>query len=313
MTGSGGRPRGGRRPQRTGRPQDQTAKPDNSHSSVHARRIAPSGTPRRQPTAGRARSPGEPLHTSSQRGEPSRTPAAQRQSQSPRPQRAADRVDAGPPPPEDADVTLLAADVRAELRGLTPENAERVGRHLVAAGQLLDEDPQRALEHARAARRTAGRLAVVREAVGLSAYLSGQWQEALTELRAVRRMTGDNAHLPLLADCERGLGRPDRALALARAPEAAGLAATELIELRIVEAGARRDLGQLEAALVVLRDAGLERDDVDESVIRLWYAYAETLVAADHSDQARHWFSAVVEADDDESTDAADRLAELDG
>lgn len=229
------------------------------------------------------------------------------------PRRTAGRADQEPPPPEDADVNQLSEDVRAELRGLSPDNADRVGRHLVAAGRLLEDDPLRALEHARAARRTAARLAAVREAVGLAAYLSGQWQEALTELRAVRRMTGDSTHLPLLADCERGLGRPVRALALARSPEATSLGAAERVELRIVEAGARRDLGQVEAALLVLRDAGLALNRTEEWTSRLWYAYADTLVAAGQPAQARQWFEAVVAVDDEELTDAADRLAELDG
>lgn len=208
-------------------------------------------------------------------------------------------------------MTLLAAEVRAELRGLAPENADRVGRQLVAAGHLLEQDPVQALAHARAARRTAGRLAAVREAVGLSAYLCGEWQEALTELRAVRRMTGDNSHLPLLVDCERGLGRPDRALDLARSAPAAGLDDAQLVELRIVEAGARRDLGQLEAALLVLRDAGAQSADAGEPMIRLRYAYADTLVALGRREEARRWFTAVVIADEEELTDAAERLDEL--
>lgn len=223
----------------------------------------------------------------------------------------------GPDPeiasPEDSDPSLLADDVRAELRTLSADNAERVGRHLVAAGLLLEEDPVRALSHAQAARRTAARLPAVREAVGLAAYLSGQWQVALTELRAVRRMTGDSRHLPLLADCERGLGRPDRALVLARSSEAAQLGRAERVELRIVEAGARRDLGQLEAALNVLQDAGLASEQAAGWSIRLWYAYADTLLAAGRPDEARNWFEAVVGADEDELTDAADRIAALDG
>ncbi len=146
----------------------------------------------------------------------------------------------------------------------------------------------------------------------MAAYASGQWQEALTELRAARRMTGDVAFLPLLADCERGLGRPERALELARSPEASRLEAAERAELRIVEAGARRDLGQLEAALLVLRDAGLDPAEAEEWTMRLWYAYADTLLAAGQAGEARHWFNAVVVADEDGLTDAADRLASLD-
>ena len=84
--------------------------------------------------------------------------------------------------------------------------AEDVARHLVMAGRVMDDDPQTALLHARAARRRAGRIAAVREAVGIAAYLCEEWTEALSELRAVRRMTGANEVVPMLADCERALG-----------------------------------------------------------------------------------------------------------
>lgn len=241
-------------------------------------------------------------------------PAGRQRSQPPTvQQRAAGRSEREPVAPQDADLAVLGDDVRAELRGLSPDNADRVGRHLVAAGRLLADDPARALEHARAARRTAGRLAAVREAVGLAAYLSGQWQEALTELRAVRRMTGDSSHLPLLADCERGLGRPDRALALARSAEAGRLPTAARVELRIVEAGARRDLGQVDAALVVLQDAGLDSQQPEQWTIRLWYAYADALLAGGRREEARRWFAMAAAADEDEQTDAAERAADLDG
>lgn len=215
-----------------------------------------------------------------------------------------------PMPPDEADVRRLAPDVRAELAGLSADNALRVGRHLVAAGDLLEEDAAAALAHARAARRTAGRVASVREAVGIAAYASGEWQEALTELRAVRRMTGDPRHLPLMADCERGLGRPERALDLATSGDAGRLDAAATVELRMVQAGARRDLGQLPAALMILRDAGVNAPEVHPWTVRLWYAYADTLAAAGRTEESRTWFEAVAAEDDDEATDAAARLSE---
>ncbi|CAN5185447.1 tetratricopeptide repeat protein [soil metagenome] len=219
---------------------------------------------------------------------------------------------AGLPTAPDVDVTLLGEDVRAELRGLTAENADRVGRHLVAAGQLIDDDPARALSHAQAARATAGRVGAVREAVGLTAYAAGQWQEALSELRAAQRITGAVVHLPLMADSERGLGRPQRAVELARSPEAARLGPAELAELRIVEAGARRDLGQIDAALLVLQDAGVRDCQGQQWAVRLWYAYADALLAAGRPAEARDWFGRAAGADQYGLTDADARLAELD-
>lgn len=148
--------------------------------------------------------------------------------------------------------SLLDRDARGRLRTLSKENAQRVGSHLVMVGRLIDLDPELAYEHAQAAVRRAGRVDVVREAAGLAAYRTGRYAEALRELRTVRRLNGSSEHLAVMADAERGLGRPERALALAQEPEAATLDAAARLELAIVVSGARMDLGQAEAALAVL-------------------------------------------------------------
>lgn len=145
------------------------------------------------------------------------------------------------------------------------------------AGRLLDDDPERAYEHAQAAVRRAGRVDVVREAAAITAYSTGRYAEALRELRTVRRLSGVDAHRALEADCERGLGRPDRALVLlAAAPS--GLPADECAELAIVEAGARSDLGELAAALSVLERVEA-KGLAPESVERLEAARHDALVA----------------------------------
>jgi tetratricopeptide (TPR) repeat protein len=216
-------------------------------------------------------------------------------------------------PPEDVDARELAPEVRSQLRTLSRLAADRVARHLVAAGRLVDEDPRAALEQARAARALGARVAVVREAVGETAYAAGEWAEAIAELRTARRMTGDDSALPLLADAERALGRPDRALRLAQSPEAQRLPRATGVEMAIVEAGARRDLGQLDAALVTLQRAGLDRRRVEPWSPRLWYAYADTLLAARRTEEARDWFVAATSADPEGETDAAERVLELDG
>jgi hypothetical protein len=154
---------------------------------------------------------------------------------------------------------------------------------------------------------------VVREAVGETAYAAGEWAEAIAELRTARRMTGDDSGLPMLADAERALGRADRALRLAQSPEAAALNPEARAEMVIVEAGARHDLGQLDAALVTLQDFGLDRTPVQPWSARVWYAYADLLLAAGREDEAREWFAAAAEVDAEGSTDAGERLLELDG
>lgn len=189
--------------------------------------------------------------------------------------------------------------------------ADTVARHLVAAGELLDEDPQAALEHAQAARARSGRIAAVREAVGIAAYQCGDWAQALSEFRAARRMGSKSQLLPLIADCERGVGRPERAIELARSPEAAELTGDDADELRMVAAGARADLGQLEQALVVLSTPQPDPSRTGSTAARLFYAYAEILLALDRGDEALQWFIHAAAADIDGATDAEDRVSEL--
>ena len=191
--------------------------------------------------------------------------------------------------------------------------AELVGGHLVMAGRLVDEDPEKAYAHARAAQQLAPRLAATREALGLAAYLSDRYAEALSELRAARRITGSNHQWAVMADCERGLGRPEKALEMAQAPEAKELDKATQIELRIVAAGARRDLGQPEAAVVLLQGIDLTPAQPEPWTARLRYAFAEALLESDREDEARDWFARASEVDPEGLTGAGERLAELDG
>jgi tetratricopeptide (TPR) repeat protein len=213
--------------------------------------------------------------------------------------------------PADLPEAQLDRAAKAELRSLPESLAERVTSHLVAAGLLLDDDPQRAHQHATYARSLAPRLALVREAAGLTAYRTGDYATALAELRAVRRMTGDPSHLPILADAERGLGRPDRALAYAKDPDVAKLDPAARVELAIVISGARRDRGEHDAAVVGLRGAALDSDQQQPWTPRLWYAYADALLAAGRRDEALRWFESAAAIDDEDETDAEERVAEL--
>ena len=179
----------------------------------------------------------------------------------------------------------LDRSVRGRLRTLSKDNADGVGRHLVMVGRLLDTDPELAYEHAQAAVRRAGRVDVVREAAGLAAYRTERYAEALRELRTVRRLNGSSEHLAIMADCERGLGRPERALALAQEPEAATLDAEAQIELAMVVSGARLDLGQPEAALAALSTDAV-RSGTGTVAVRVAQARATALEASGLVDEA---------------------------
>ncbi|MFC7762077.1 tetratricopeptide repeat protein [Catellatospora bangladeshensis] len=191
--------------------------------------------------------------------------------------------------------------------------ADTVARHLVATGQLIDEDPEKALEHALAARRLASRIAVVREAVGLASYQAGDWASAIAEIRTYHRMTGRQTHLAVLADCERALGRPEKAIDLFRGAEREKLSQPEALELLIVAAGARGDLGQHEAAAAMLQVRELTVESTEDWSPRLRYAYADALLKSGRTEEAREWFAKAAAADTDAVTDAAERLLEMDG
>lgn len=186
-----------------------------------------------------------------------------------------------------------------------------VARRLVAAE--LEDDPERSYAQARVARELAARVGVVREVTGLAAYRAGKWTEALSELRAARRLTGRESFLPVMADAERALGRLDRALDLVHSPEAGKLTRAAQIELLIVESGIRRDQGRLDAAAVVLQVPELTDEKVRPWSGALFYAYADALLAAGREDQALEWFERAAAADPDDETDAADRVHELGG
>jgi tetratricopeptide (TPR) repeat protein len=165
------------------------------------------------------------------------------------------------------------------------------------AGRLIDDEPELAFQHALAASRRGGRLAAVREAVGLTAYAAGHYGEALREFRTYRRISGSNVHLPVMADCERGLGRPDRALDVVRSEEAKDLDAPGKAELAIVAAGARTDLGQLDAAVAELEIPQLDINRAFSYSPRLFRAYADALSAVGREDEAAKWQKQAVVAE----------------
>jgi tetratricopeptide (TPR) repeat protein len=213
--------------------------------------------------------------------------------------------------PGGLDDRMVSNEVRAALQGLREDTAAKVTQYLLAAE--MAEDDEQAYEYARAARGLAARIGVVREVAGAAAYRAGKWAEALAELRAARRLTGRNDYLPVMADAERALGRPDRALALIRSDEASELDRAGQIELRIVESGIRRDQGRPDSAVLVLRVPELTDGRQRPWSARLLYAYGEALLATGDQEAARDAFAKAADIDSDNETGAAERLDELDG
>lgn len=212
--------------------------------------------------------------------------------------------------PSDIDITDLDPSVLQDLSSLSKENSEAVAKHLIMAATWLDDDPQLSLRHARAAKDRAGRVSVAREMNGIAAYRAGEWKEALAELRAARRISGGPGLMAVMADCERGLGRPEKAVELWRSEDAKELAPEDAIELAIVAAGARLDMDQADSAVVTIQRAQPTKDAKGVSACRLAYAYANALLEAGRKDEAREWFQHAIEIDEGDWTDAAERLAE---
>ena len=194
-------------------------------------------------------------------------------------------------PAVDADALPAELDRAAwrELKALTKENAEWVAGHLVMASRVVDEDPERAHQHALAAARRAGRIPVVRETVGITAYLTGDFALALRELRTYRRLSGSNDQLPLMVDCERGLGRPDRALELAGDVVRSTLPVPVQVELAIARSGARLDMEQPQLALAELEIPQLTPDTAYSFSPALFDSYAVVLAELGRDDEAELW------------------------
>ena len=226
------------------------------------------------------------------------------------PRRERDQRARGSAPVIDQDVTgdELGAEMLEELKTLPTGLTITVAQHLVMAERYLEIDAPLALVHAQHAKELAGRFPIVREIAGVAHYINENWQEALNDFRAVKRM-GQSEHLvAMMADCERGLNRPERALEiLATNKELSG---TAKIEAVIVEAGARSDLLQHEAALVALKIPALTGYPADQTAYaRLCFAYATTLLHLNRPDEAQIWFGKADSADP-AATDASNHLNE---
>ncbi|MGV2900072.1 primosomal protein [Microbacterium sp. AGC62] len=191
--------------------------------------------------------------------------------------------------PDEITARDLNGGARNELKTLSKENAEHVARHLAMASKLIDEDPALAHEHALAASRRAGRIAIVRETLGITAYATGDFALALRELRTYRRISGKDDQIALMVDSERGIGRSDRALETGRAVDRSALETPVRVALAIAMSGARLDQGDLELALGELEIPELDPDRAFEWSPALFAARAAVLEDLGRTDEAAFW------------------------
>lgn len=195
-----------------------------------------------------------------------------------------------PPIPETVQAKDLDRVARAQLKTLSKENADEVARHLAMVANLIESDPALAHQHAVSAARRAGRIAVVRETLAITAYSVEDFALALRELRTYRRISGRDDQLPLMVDSERGLGRSDRALELGRSVDRSTLPVDVQVQLAIAMSGARLDLGQAEAALGELQIPQLDPTKAFSWSPDLFAAYATVLEDLGREADAEEWY-----------------------
>ena len=300
-----------RRPSRPKQGGPRDSQRGGQRSERSSERSAQRSSQRDDPKGGPRRGGGKPAAKKPGSGRPTRSGDWKRPVERQAPRTKDQQEYDGPDLPEDVTGAELDRSVSSQLKGLPEKLASRVARHLAAAGLFIDEDPELAYRHTLAARARAPRLAVVREAAGEAAYAAGHYAEALADLRAAKRMNGATAYLPIMADCHRALGQPDQAVKLAKSPSVANFQPAAKAEMTIVEAAARRDMGQLDAALRTLELAPLSSKSRESWVVRLRYTYADTLETAGRDSDALAWFHRTDAVDHDQLTDAADRAEAL--
>ncbi|MFB7252145.1 hypothetical protein [Microbacterium sp. NPDC056234] len=157
------------------------------------------------------------------------------------------------------------------------------------ASRTIDEDPALAHEHALAASRRAGRIAIVRETLGITAYATGDFALALRELRTYRRISGKEDQIALMVDSERGVGRPDRALETGRSVDRSALPIDVRVSLAIAMSGARLDQGETELALGELEIPELDPDRAFSWSPALFAARAAVLEDLGRNEEAEFW------------------------
>ncbi|WP_137656032.1 tetratricopeptide repeat protein [Bifidobacterium moukalabense] len=191
-----------------------------------------------------------------------------------------------PKMPKSIEWRMLSTDDRERLRGLSKEHAENIGLHILAAYTLEESDPEGALEHAKWVARQASRIDFARETLAFIAYRQGDYKLALKEFRTAYRMNGFLDYLPFIADCERGLGSPKKAIEIAMSDDARYLRGEAKAEMFLVYAGALGDLKMWDKAIEIVHKLGHSKGLAGEYRMRAVQAEQYFLEESGHTDEA---------------------------
>ena len=191
-----------------------------------------------------------------------------------------------PKMPKGIEWSMLSTDDRERLRGLSKEHAENIGLHILAAYTLEERDPELALEHAKWVAHQASRIDFARETLAFVAYRQGDYKLALREVRTAFRMNGFLDYLPFIADCERGMGEPKKAIETAMSDDAKYLRGESKAEMFLVYAGALGDLELWDKAIEIVHTLGRSKGLAGEYRMRAVQAEQYFLEQAGRSDEA---------------------------
>lgn len=190
-----------------------------------------------------------------------------------------------PKMPKGIEWSMLSTDDRERLRGLSKEHAENIGLHILAAYTLEERDPELALEHAKWVAHQASRIDFARETLAFVAYRQGDYKLALREFRTAFRMNGFLDYLPFIADCERGMGEPKKAIETAMSDDAKYLRGESKAEMFLVYAGALGDLELWDKAIEIVHTLGRSKGLAGEYRMRAVQAEQYFLEQAGRSDE----------------------------
>ncbi|SMY12496.1 hypothetical protein BJEO58_02093 [Brevibacterium jeotgali] len=108
------------------------------------------------------------------------------------------------------------------------------------------------------------------------AYHTDRYEEALRELRTHRRISGSDDNLPLIADAERGRGRPQKALEIFSEASEEALGHDLYTELLMVAAGAHMDRGEVAEARALLETRNFA-GNANGTLVRLLSVYSDVI------------------------------------
>jgi uncharacterized protein HemY len=146
------------------------------------------------------------------------------------------------------------------------------------------------------AKALSSRASAIRELLGLSAYRSGLWPEALRELRTFRRLAGDTTHMAVEMDALRAMGKPDEVRKTWHEIQRLGASPAAMKEARVVYGAFLIDEGDPRAAWAITEPKRITKEPYEED-LRQWYVAARAAVELGDTATARKLMDAIEEED----------------